>query len=151
MCAIVDANVRDEVFGGAVSPAGEFFFDWLSTRGRLVVGGKLRDELAENQNFRVWLSQAVQSGRARIFNDSMVESATSDVLAEGVCQSNDPHVIALARISGVRLLYTNDGLLQNDFKAIIHEGVIYTTRRSKETVTRTHKSLLGSRRRICDC
>ena len=98
-----------------------------------MVGGKLRAELADNQNFRVWLSQAVQAGQARIFNDSMVESATSDVLAEGVCQSNDPHVIALARISGVHLLYTNDGLLQRDFKAIIHGGVIYTTRRSKQT------------------
>ena len=152
MCAIVDANVRDEVFGESKSPAGAFFLDWLTTgRGRLVVGGKLRAELADNQSFRVWLSQAVQAGRARSIDDSEVDSATHDVLVEDVCQSNDPHVIALARISGVRLLYTNDDLLQNDFKAIIHEGVIYTTRLNKSTVSRTHKSLLGSRRRICDC
>ena len=152
MCAIVDANVRDEVFGESKSPAGAFFLDWLTTgRGRLVVGGKLRAELADNQNFRVWLSQAVQAGRARSIDDSEVESATGDVLAESVCQSNDPHIIALARISGVRLLYTNDGLLQDDFKANIHGGLIYTTKLSKETVTRAHKSLLGSRRRICDC
>ena len=152
MCAIVDANVRDEVFGEAASPAGKFFLDWLTTgRGKLVVGGKLREELADNQNFKLWLSQAVQAGRARILDDGKVDSVTSDVLAESVCQSNDPHVIALARVSGVRLLYTNDGQLQQDFKTIIQEGVIYTTRLNKETVTRTHKSLLGTRRRICDC
>ena len=120
-------------------------------RGKLVVGGKLREELAANQNFRLWLSQAVQAGRARILDDDKVDSVTSDVLAEDVCRSNDPHVIALARISGVRLLYTNDKLLNDDFKAIIRGGLIYTTRLSKETVTGTHKSLLGTSRRICDC
>ena len=116
-----------------------------------MLGGKLRDELAENQNFRVWLGQAVQAGRAIIIDASKVDSATSDVLVEGACQSNNPHVIALARVSGVHLLYTNDGLLQKDFKSIIHEGVIYTTRLNKSRVSKAHKSLLGSRRRICDC
>ena len=44
MCAIVDANVAYEVFGRDRPPAGERFFDWLSSpRGQLVVGGKLRE------------------------------------------------------------------------------------------------------------
>ena len=38
MCAIVDANVRDEVFGNAASPAGKFFLDWLTSgKGKLVL------------------------------------------------------------------------------------------------------------------
>ena len=46
MCAIVDANVVSEVFGSNLSPAGEKFFDWLNKgSGRLVVGGKLLEEL----------------------------------------------------------------------------------------------------------
>ncbi|MDE0306934.1 MAG: hypothetical protein OXI87_18940 [Albidovulum sp.] len=32
------------------------------------------------------------------------------------CESNDQHVLALARISGARLLYTNDQKLMDDFK-----------------------------------
>ena len=52
MCAIVDSSARDEVFGGAKSPAGEFFLTWLTKgKGRLIVGGKLRDELSGSQNF----------------------------------------------------------------------------------------------------
>ncbi len=46
MCAIVDANVVDEVFGEKRPPAGEKFFDWLTVgNGRLVVGGRLLEEL----------------------------------------------------------------------------------------------------------
>ena len=46
MCAIVDANVVSEVFGSNLPPAGEKFFDWLNKgSGRLIVGGKLLEEL----------------------------------------------------------------------------------------------------------
>lgn len=34
----------------------------------------------------------------------------------GNIRSNDPHILALARAAGVRLLYTKDGKLRSDFK-----------------------------------
>ena len=53
MCAIVDANVAGEVFGEGVSPAGRKFFNWLNGgSGRLVVGGKLLQELEGTQSFK---------------------------------------------------------------------------------------------------
>ena len=54
MCAIVDANVAREVFGPSAPPAGEKFFAWLNKgSGRLVVGGKLLEELeASSKDFR---------------------------------------------------------------------------------------------------
>ena len=153
MCAIVDNSARDEVFGGAESPAGEFFFTWLTKgKGRLVVGGKLRDELSGNQNFVQWLRQAVQAGRARILDDKEVNTATCGVLTDRVCRSDDPHVIALARISGTRLLYTNDNDLEGDFKRLIPRGIVFTTKQDPQRqVTKEHRSLLSSRRRICNC
>ena len=118
----------------------------------MVVGGKLRDELSGNQNFVRWLRQAVQAGRARILDDNEVNDATRAVLADRVCQSDDPHVIALARVSGTRLLYTNDNALERDFKKLIPKGIIFTTKQDPQRqITREHQSLLGSRRRICDC
>ncbi len=46
MCAIVDANVMHEVFGSNLQSAGEQFFNWIEKgTKRLVVGGKLREEL----------------------------------------------------------------------------------------------------------
>ena len=102
------------------------------------------------RTFVLWLRQAVQAGRARILDDNEVNAATSAVLADGVCQSDDPHVIALARISGTRLIYTNDNDLEGDFKRLIPKGIVFTTKQDQQ-ITPEHRSLLGSRRRICIC
>ena len=46
MCAIVDANAANDVFGENRTEAARGFFDWLATGdGILVVGGELLREL----------------------------------------------------------------------------------------------------------
>ena len=54
---------------------------------------------------------------------------------DGAYVSNDAHVIALAQVSGARLLYSNDSDLQDDFKdkSLIDSprGRIYTTERGR--------------------
>ena len=63
MCAIIDANVVHEVFAPNLPPAGKRFFAWLNKgSGRLVVGGKLLEELERHSDFRQWAMQ-VQAGR----------------------------------------------------------------------------------------
>ena len=54
MCAIVDNNVVNEVFGGGPPEAGKQFRRWLGSRnGRLVVGGRLLEELTrDRKDFR---------------------------------------------------------------------------------------------------
>ena len=148
MCAIVDANVRDQVFGDAPSPAGKHFLDWLTPKrgGRLIVGGKLLEELSGLQKFLPWLRVSAKFGVAKIIPDDRVNSATTDLENRGVCKSNDAHVVALAMIGGARLLFTNDRLLQGDFRRNISDGKIYTTK-FKETITKTHRGLLRQR---CD-
>lgn len=145
MCAIVDANVAGEVFGDNPSPAGRFFFDWLNTKGRLVVGGELTNELATHQHFVRWLRTAVRNGRAAEFPDWPVGSEAESVRLQGACQSNDWHILGLARVSGARLLFTNDRNLQTDFtNSQIVGGVrgrIFTTVQRKD-VRPTHRNLL---------
>lgn len=155
MCAIIDANVRDQVFGDRRPKAGEFFFNSLNSdkRGiKLVVGGKLLEELSNSKAFNTWLQIALLFGRAQTIPDEKVEAATKELEAQQICSSNDAHVVALARVSGARLLFTNDRELQIDFKnrQIIDgiQGRAYTTLRSAG-VTRTHKDLLR-RRDLCD-
>ena len=117
MCAIVDASVRDEVFGTKRPPAGHAFFNWVNTGdGRLVIGGKLREELNGSSAFRAWAKQAILASRLRIKKDGVVERRTEELRVNSVLKSNDPHVIALAQVSGSRLLYSNDSDLQDDFK-----------------------------------
>ena len=149
MCAIVDNNVRHQVFGGkdTQTPAGEFFLNWLDSRkGKLVVGGKLLEELSEYGNFINWLQQALQAGNAISIDDSTVVAETAALASRSICKSDDAHVLALARVSGARLLFTNDQDLQDDFgnREIIRDprGRVYTTRIHQE-VSGTHQNLLN--------
>ena len=148
MCAIVDNDVRDQVFGSnSQSPAGRFFLDWLSDgRGRLVVGGQLLRELNDSGDFKRWLQTALRRNSALAFDDDQVDAETEAIRARQICRSNDKHVLALARVSGARLLFTNDRALQDDFRnrRIIPNprGRIYTTVEHSD-IRPTHRDLLN--------
>ena len=148
MCTIVDASVRDQVFGKKRPEAGKFFFDWLNRgkgKPKLVIGGKLRQELSGSGNFDSWLQAALLAGRAKSVSDKEVDNATKELENLNICKSNDQHVLALARVSGARLLFANDGDLQSDFgnRTIVGgvRGRVYSTKCHKH-VTSTHKQLL---------
>ena len=149
MCGIIDANVAHEVFGDDRPPSGERFFDWLaSPRGQLVVGGDLLRELGHNRGFVRWLGAAVRSGRARSTPNEAVNARAEELRQSDMCRSNDEHVLALALISGARLLFTNDAALIADFKnreiVANPRGKVYTTAENNE-VTAAHRRLLGDR------
>lgn len=88
-----------------------------------------------------------------------VEARTQQIEREGIIKSDDPHVLALAQVSGARLLYSNDQDLSDDFRdrrfIDSPQGKVYTTRRDRNAPpaqdnTRfrsTHRELL--RRNIC--
>ena len=135
MCAIIDANVAHEVFGSSPQPAGRGFLNWINKgSGRLVAGGKLLRELNETRASE-WLRQAQIAGLVRSVNEEDVRARTTELLRQQRCRSNDPHVIALAQVSGARLLYSNDRALHRDFKdtSLIDNpaGRIYSTNKSK--------------------
>ncbi len=152
MCVIVDNNARSDVFGkpNAQTPAGKYFLDWLDAgRGVLVVGGELRRELGEYRRFEVWLKTAVKFGRARQIDDTQVDNETADLSSQDICRSNDEHILALARISGARLLITNDDRLEQDFKdrRIINNprGKIYPNEDYQEFLSnRNNRNLCGN-------
>ena len=154
MCAILDANVVAEVFGADQPPAGKGFFDWINTGpGRLVVGGRLRGELQQgSKGFREWAAQATQYGRIRIKSDDDVNARTVELQAEAALRSDDPHIIALAQVSGSRLLYSNDRALQQDFRnrSLIDNprGSVYSTR-VNDKFTRSRKQQLVTRDELC--
>ena len=144
MCAILDANVAHKVFGRNRPEAGKAFFDWLDSKnGRLVVGGKLLRELDGAGVPKGWLQRAVQLGRVRNFDDQEIDNKTEELAPR--CRSDDPHIIALAQISGARLLYSDDGRLHGDFKnsGLIDnpQGAVYSTMRS-DRLTGGQKKLL---------
>ena len=140
MCAIVDANVRDEVFGANRPDAGVFFYKWLLKKGKLIVGGsKLWSELGGSRNFDRRLSELQKAGRTKHIPDETVDEEAAQLHKQSQCESDDWHIIALAKLSMARLLYSNDLALHQDFKSI--GGRIYSTREYK-AVHDSHRQLL---------
>ena len=97
---------------------------------------------------RDWAQQALLSGKLRIIDKEEVATQTESLEAEKLYRSDDPHVLALAQISGARLLYSNDADLQQDFKNKCFlnnpRGKIYSTLESK-AFGNSHKRLLRKR------
>ena len=158
MCTIIDNDVVHQLFGVNPTEAGVYFLRWLTRRngGIVVAGGRLFRELAQNPNFLRFFTDRLQAGRARRIADIDVNIAEEVIRAQAICRSNDVHILALARVSGARLLFTNDGALKQDFTNpdIIAGtlGRVYSTNRGRQTrryapqevqhVTRAHQDVL---------
>lgn len=156
MCAIVDINVVHQGLGRDRTEAGKFFFDWLLNGGILVVGGsKFEAEIRNDSRFLRFVNERRQSGKVRQgINRAEVDAEQNRLIGLKICDSDDEHILALARVSDTRILFTNDGDLQKDFNDgnIIDDprGQVYTTLVNKD-VRRVHRNILSARnvRQIC--
>ena len=138
MCLIVDTNRSHILFGQPTSDIARPIWDWLRADGIIVYGGRLTRELARAPNMLRVLAELRRSGRAKFEDERVVQQQEEDIAGSGCCRSDDPHVIALARVSGARVLFTEDRKLMQDFQnleLLRPKGKIYRTAR--------HRSLLG--------
>lgn len=153
MCAIIDNNVRDELVRADANEVGKLFRDWLSSgKGKLVVGGKLLTELRGSKKVKLWIANGMRAGHVVGYPAATIEKITADVARQ--CKSDDPHVVALARVSGARLLYTRDHDLMDDFcnRTLLGgriAGKIYTDAYGRTTVKPQHLKLLD-RKDLCE-
>ena len=120
MCLIIDTNVAALALCHPADPEFEPVYRSLFGEGRpeqnLVYGGALASEYDKSGRISSAVQELLRTGRARREDDAEVNRETGQIRAR--CKSNDPHIIALARVSGVRLLCTHDrrsGLMA-DFK-----------------------------------
>lgn len=119
MCLIIDANLATSVF--SETPTADFLplIDWLTSPkkdGKLVVGGHLAKELDKVNLARRFVRSLQQAGRARLIPSDATDIETENIRT--LCISDDPHVIALARLSGARVLCSQDKDLHKDFTNI---------------------------------
>ena len=155
MCAIVDASVAFEVFGRKRTEAGIRFRSWLDGKqGQLVVGGRNLGELIQNGNFRRWFQEARRSGgRVRQLREEIVGEGEKQIDYR-LLRSNDSHVVALALVSGARLLYTDDRGLQHDFtnQQVVPgaEGRIYTSRPAETRVQQEAAARRAAEARVAE-
>jgi hypothetical protein len=77
------------------------------------IGGRLTVELSRTKLAKL-LEEWVRSGQAMRCRDDEVSALEAELADE--TESDDPHIVALARLSGCRLLFTDDAALICDFK-----------------------------------
>lgn len=127
MCIIIDANTAHE-FVGSQTEAARSVYEWVTQDGGVIAsGGRLRRELLGTQ-FRNIYQVLLLAGRLYQYYDDVVDAEEQDVCRAGRILSNDPHIIALALVSGCRLLFSHDGNLHVDFsnrKILSPRGYIY--------------------------
>lgn len=116
MSLIIDANCAVAAFS---EPASTDFAPLIRalTEGRatLVVGGRLRQEYSRLGQVARMFRILNQAGRALSIADHEVDTEEAKVLAAFQLASDDPHILALARVSRARLLCSKDQALHADF------------------------------------
>lgn len=136
MCIIVDANSVHEL--KRPTEDGKPVIKWLlSARGGLIVGGKLKRELARS-GFGPTMVVLDQAGQLKKLDDAGVDNMAQKITTDGKCCSNDHHIIAAAIISGCRLLFSKDKNLHADVKnrAILDPPAsIYTSKEHRHLLT----------------
>ena len=154
MCAILDSDVTNLVGTSSRLGAAQGFYNWLRDRkGSLVYSDKfLKEEIfvkSISKDAKNMIHQFEQSGIATRIDSTMVERERQDLQAsiEHIHATEDIEILALARASGARLLFTNDRELQSDFKNthLIRKpnGKIYTTNDGRTEYSDSHRSLLA--------
>lgn len=134
MCLIVDTNRSHILFGQPASENAQPIWDWLRADGIIIYGGRLASELARTPHALRVLAELSRSGRAKLEEEKLVQEKEEEVAASGCCRSDDPHIIALARASGARVLFTEDRDLMRDFQnleLLRPKGKIYRTARHR--------------------
>lgn len=150
MCVIVDASVAGRVFSVPHEADFQPLWQWLEEKdGRLVYGGRLTRELNRLPSARRLLAELKRGGRALECRRPDVDEEERVVDRLGLCRSNDPHVIALTRVSGARVLCTNDQNLEIDFtnRQLVPapKGKIYK-QASHKRLLKHNKICIGRRR-----
>ena len=140
MCMIIDANRLGRFLADPVHEDAAPIRDWLDRRGGRIVystGGKFAREVG--RGLRNKLADYARAGKAVLVPPDRFED--DEISLQPIIRSDDPHVLALARATGVRLLYTGDGDLSDDFKdgGFINQprGSVYSRASNANLLTRS--------------
>ena len=117
MCMIIDTNRINDFLNHPSQEDIKPIHDWLKRKGRIVysTGDQFSTELKDKARRR--LEDYARIGRSSFVSDDRVVVEAEKLRSSGLSfKSNDHHVLALARISKARLLYSSDEGLHEDFK-----------------------------------
>ncbi len=134
MCLILDKNMYGSFFdpkNADMEPVRK----WMKKqKGKIVYSPtrKMKKELWNHGKMRIIFDNYRRAGKLKLVDKAAVEAEKKN-LPE--LKSDDPDIIALARVSNVKLLVSADKPLHADFKDII-QGKIYQTRQHRRLLKR---------------
>ena len=129
MCLILDTNKYGD-FLASENQDMEPVRNWMKSRdGKIAYSPteKMERELNRHSKMREQFDRYRETDKLKLVPPNEVEQAMNGL--EDL-QSDDPDIIALAQVSGVRVLVSSDTNLHADFKLIVG-GSIYQTQRHK--------------------
>lgn len=115
MCLIIDANKTADFVNQPQHEDHRPIYRRIDRGLRVALGGRLLTEQYRIEKARRYFVELLRSGRALRYVDANVDAEEAEVTRSGLCKSDDPHVIALARVSGARVLFSEDQDLGTDF------------------------------------
>lgn len=143
---IVDANRLGFLLSKPDNEDVQPIRKWLRDKRGMIVystGGKFAEEVRGHA--RRELAELARSKQARFVSRQRWQPEWERLEKYANCKSDDSHVLALAKVSGARLLYTGDQALRNDFKTgkwkngrfIIHgpRGKLYSSKNNSDLLT----------------
>ena len=142
MCLILDTNRFGDALSDPPAPAYVPLLRWLTDPdgdGALVFGGtKYRREIDKLEKARLFFVNRCRAGRAYLVDQGIVDTEEARLCAAKACTSDDEHVVALARMSGARIVCTEDRALWRD----VRDKKLLDRPRGRVYRTARHKSLL---------
>jgi len=102
--------------GEDLNTLNDLLFNNYTHKAILVYGGELRREYFRSDKVKKIMTQLEKAGKAIYLNDEIIDKQTQEYIDKEIGISNDQHILALSKISAVRLLCTNDSDLEKDFK-----------------------------------
>ncbi|MBX7173560.1 MAG: hypothetical protein K1X72_21510 [Pyrinomonadaceae bacterium] len=147
MCIIIDINIAGRVLTTDSDPDFGIVHACLFTgkphNVRLVYGGKkFLTEYSKNHSVARIVAALDRAGKAFKIDDDLVDNEEEVIKISGLCSADDEHIIALARVSNVRLLCSHDKGLHGDFT----DKRLLNSPRGKVYQNTSHNDLL---RRFC--
>lgn len=144
MCMIVDANRLADFLADPVREDAAPVRKWLDRGADVLVystGGQYGAELDKSPNLKRKLLDYARRGRAKLIQPERLAEDERGLSRRSDLHSNDPHVLALARESRARLLFTSDAGLMADFKTkeLIDNprGKVYSGAANQRLLTKT--------------
>lgn len=112
MCLVIDTNAANSL-SAAGCETSKAILIWVRKGGEVISGGRLQHELLAT-NLRPLLSQWSAAGRLKILDPALV--GRTEVEVESLCQSDDPHVVAVLKVGNGKVLVSGDTALHKDVK-----------------------------------